>query len=79
MRTAGGYVVVCDYCLKEIVVWVSAITLGDKDFHPACHKNLCDHCYKPLGVSVVYDHGKRYHPSPCYPEACKKKLEEADG
>lgn len=36
---------------------------------------LCDSCGIVLGVSIVYDHGKRYHPT-CYPEVCKAKLEE---
>lgn len=35
----------------------------------------CDHCHEPLGVSVVYDHGRRYHP-PCYEPAFAKREAE---
>ena len=33
----------------------------------------CDHCHTPLGVSVVYDHGRRYHPL-CYEPAVEARL-----
>lgn len=36
----------------------------------------CDHCGDPLGVSVVYDHGKRFHPHPCYGQYAEAKMRE---
>jgi hypothetical protein len=36
-------------------------------------EELCDHCQKPIGVSVIYDHGKRYHPD-CYGVAYEEKM-----
>ena len=33
---------------------------------------ICDHCSKPLGESVIYDHGKRYHPL-CFEPAMELK------
>ncbi len=37
--------------------------------------NTCTHCHKPLGVSVIYDHGGRYHPD-CYIEVARAKMLE---
>ena len=35
----------------------------------------CDHCGKDLGVSIIYDHSKKYHPH-CYPIAFEEKMRE---
>lgn len=37
----------------------------------------CDHCGKPLGNSVVYDHGQRFHPL-CFEPAFGKKQAEKE-
>ena len=38
---------------------------------------LCNHCGKPLAVSVIYDHGRRFHPL-CYEAAVEKEAREQE-
>lgn len=39
-----------------------------------CDYEQCPYPDKTLGVSVIWDHGKRYHPD-CYGKACREKME----
>jgi hypothetical protein len=39
---------------------------------------LCNHCLQPLGVTVVYDHGLRFHPD-CYPKHVREMLKGEPG
>lgn len=38
---------------------------------------ICDFCFEPLGVSIVYDHGKKLHPD-CFIKKSEKSERRED-